>query len=229
MSPKPGPLSAPRKPLSWTFQRRLPRLLSGSAIIDRVSLRVPLLASALAGLAGLSLLVSACGGSPASRVAELGSTATAASSAGSTAADKYAAWLAYARCMRSHGMRKFPDPKQVAGGGIQISGSRAGMKPDSPLFVSALRSCRGLLPDGGRPSTRAEQQRGLARMLHSSRCMRGHGVTGFPDPTLSPPSSRAGYSEVSSNGVAWLAIPDSIDVRSPAFERAAAACSLGPS
>ena len=61
-------------------------------------------------------------------------------------------------------------------------------------------------------------------MLHISQCMRAHGIPGFPDPTLSPPSSRAGYSAIRSNGVAWLAIPDSIDVRSPAFKQAAAAC-----
>jgi hypothetical protein len=54
--------------------------------------------------------------------------------------------------------------------------------------------------------------------------MRAHGISGFPDPTLAPPSSRAGYSAIRSNGVAWLAIPDSIDVRSPAFEQAAGVC-----
>ena len=185
-----------------------------------MSRRVLLLAAAPAGLAGMSLLVAACGGSPARHVAQLGST---------TATDKYAAWLAYARCMRSHGVRTFPDPEQAAGGGIQVAGSRAGLKPDSPVLVSAQRSCRRLLPGGGRPPTGAERQWGLARMLQSSRCMRAHGVPRFPDPTLSPPAGRAGYSRIVSNGVAWLAVPDSIDVRSPAFARAAAACSLGHS
>jgi hypothetical protein len=32
-----------------------------------------------------------------------------------------------------------------------------------------------------------------------------------------------------SNGVAWLAIPDSINVRSPTFEHAATACNLSGS
>jgi hypothetical protein len=83
-----------------------------------------------------------------------------------------------------------------------------------------------LLHGGGEP-TPAKRQQALARMLQSSRCMRAHGIPGFPDPTLSAPASRAGCSAVMSNGVAWLAVPDSIDVRSPAFERAAAACNLG--
>jgi hypothetical protein len=129
--------------------------------------------------------------------------------------------------MRSHGVANFPDPKQVDGE-IQVSGSQPGMNPQSPLFVSAQQSCRHLLPHGGQP-TRAGEQQALARMLHTSRCMRAHGISGFPDPTLTPPSDRAGHSAIMSNGVAWLAIPDSIDVQSPAFKRAAAACNLGVS
>lgn len=181
-------------------------------------------AALIAGLAGLSLLVSACGGSPASQAAEVAPTASSTPKGSTSATGKYASALAYSRCMRSHGVSNFPDPKQV-GGSIQISGSAPGINPQSPLFRSAQHSCRHLLPGGGRP-TRAGQQQALARMLHISHCMRAHGFPRFPDPTLSPPSSRAGYSEVRSNGVAWLAIPDSIDVRSPAFKRAAAACKL---
>jgi hypothetical protein len=178
-------------------------------------------------LAGLSLLVSACGGVPASQVAQLGSAdpSTTQDSTGPSATGKYAASLAYSRCMRSHGVSNFPDPKQV-GGAIQVSGSAPGVNPQSSLFMSAQQACRHLLPSGGQLPAHAHQQQALARMLHISQCMRARGISGFPDPTLSPPSSRAGYSQVRSNGVGWLAIPDSIDTRSTAFERAAAACHL---
>jgi hypothetical protein len=175
-------------------------------------------------LVGLSLLVSACGGAPASQVGQLGSTVSStAHSPAPSATSKFAASLAYSRCMRSHGVADFLDPTQV-GGGIQISGSAPGIDPQSSLFMSAQRSCRHLLPGGGEPPTHAHEQQALARMLHVSRCMRAHGISRFPDPTLSPPSSRAGYSRISSNGVAWLAIPDTIDVRSSMFEQAAHAC-----
>ena len=177
-------------------------------------------------LAGPSLLAPACRAATASRVAELGSTNLIKTSTGPTETGKLAASLAYSRCMRVHGLPNFPDPKQVAGGGIQISGSQAGMNPDSPLFLSAEASCGYLLPGGGR-SRQAGQQQERARMLHSSLCMRAHGISGFPDPSLSPPSSRAGESAIMSNDGVWLAIPGSIDIRSRAFERAAAACSLG--
>lgn len=157
------------------------------------------------------VLAAGCGGSTKHDVSQPGKS--------------FASALAYSRCMRSHGVAGFPDPKQV-GGSIQISGSRSGANPSSPAFTAAQRTCNHLLPGGGRP-TQAGGQRGLARMLRSAQCMRAHGISKFPDPTLSPPSNRAGYSDIMSNGVAWLAIPGSIDVRSPAFEHAAAACNLG--
>jgi hypothetical protein len=185
-------------------------------------------AGSLAGLAGLSLLASACGGAPRSSVAQLGSSTsgTAKTGTGPAPTGKYAAALAYSRCMRSHGVPDFPDPKQVAGGGIQVAGSQAGMSPSSPIFASAERSCRHLLAGGGQP-THADRQRALTRMLHVSQCMRAHGIPGFPDPTLAPPASRSGDSDIMSNDGVWLAIPGSIDVHAPAFERAAAACNLG--
>jgi hypothetical protein len=63
-------------------------------------------------------------------------------------------------------------------------------------------------------------------MLEVSVCMRKHGLSGFPDPTTSPPSSPAGSSGIIGNGGYYLAIPKSIDTSSPAFEQASAACNL---
>jgi hypothetical protein len=165
-------------------------------------------AAAIVATAGITLLAAACGGS----------------SAPDSTTDKYAAALSYSHCMRSHGVSNFPDPARGSGG-IQISGSQSGMNPQSPTFASARQSCRHLLPHGGEP-THVDRQQALARMLRISRCMRAHGISGFPDPTASPPSDRAGYSSIMSNGGAWLAIPNSIDVGAPAFKQAAPACNL---
>jgi hypothetical protein len=63
-------------------------------------------------------------------------------------------------------------------------------------------------------------------MLEVSACMRKHGISGFPDPTTSPPSNPAGYSGIIGNGGYYLAIPKSIDTNTPAFEQASAACNL---
>jgi hypothetical protein len=143
--------------------------------------------------------------------------------AAATPTSKFVAALDYSRCMRSHGVPSFPDPTQ-AGGEIQI-GSAPGIDPRSLPYLSARRAGGHLLPNGGQP-TRAARQRELARMLQASRCMRAHGVSAFPDPAPSQPSSRAGYGSIMSNDGVWLAIPGSIDERSRVFERAAAACDL---
>jgi hypothetical protein len=57
-----------------------------------------------------------------------------------------------------------------------------------------------------------------------SECMRAHGISDFPDPTLSPPSNPAGYGLALGRDGVFIAIPKTIDVRSPAFKQAAAAC-----
>ena len=51
-------------------------------------------------------------------------------------------------------------------------------------------------------------------MLATSECMRAHGVSGFPDPTTSPPSRPADFSIAMGRGGAFLAVPRTIDINS---------------
>jgi hypothetical protein len=83
--------------------------------------------------------------------------------------------LAFAECMRAHGVPNFPDPN--AQGGIVASGQDVG----SSTFQAATKDCRHLLPNGGQP-TPAEQAKALAQALKFSQCMRSHGISAFPDP-----------------------------------------------
>ena len=83
--------------------------------------------------------------------------------------------MAFAGCMRSHGVPNFPDPN--AQGVIQVSGIDTG----SSTFQAATNDCRHLLPNGGQP-TPAQQAQALATALKFSQCMRSHGISGFPDP-----------------------------------------------
>src|SRR5215831_1040013 len=53
------------------------------------------------------------------------------------------AMLAYAQCMRAHGVPKFPDPKP--GGALEI-GKNAGVDPNSPEFKAAEQTCQKLVP-----------------------------------------------------------------------------------
>jgi hypothetical protein len=127
-------------------------------------------------------------------------------------------FLAFSECMRSHGVPNFPDPSP--GGGIHLS---SGMNPFSPAFKAAQTSCHKLLPGGGpgaaHPTAQAE-----AQTLEISQCMRQHGVSGFPDPTLTPPSNPAGYSILEDRGGVVLAVPSTINPGSRVFQQAAATC-----
>ncbi|HEV3048282.1 MAG TPA: hypothetical protein VGY13_13090 [Solirubrobacteraceae bacterium] len=172
---------------------------------------LPLAAAAL--LSGA--LVTGCGGS------SNGSTSGASTSASTASA--VTSGVAFSRCIRAHGVPSFRDPK-VSGQTVRMGSART---IRSPAFQSAARSCQRLLPKGPPgPEPRSPQAR--ARMLEVSACMRGHGISGFPDPTTSPPSSLAGNSGIVGEDGYYLAIPSSIDTSSPVFERAAARCDFGP-
>jgi hypothetical protein len=75
----------------------------------------------------------------------------------------YAAGLKYARCMQTHGVPNFPDPKapgsvpvsqsnSAGGSGYQGFGS-GGVNPDSPQFIAANKACEHYLPAGQGPAT----------------------------------------------------------------------------
>jgi hypothetical protein len=126
--------------------------------------------------------------------------------------------------MRTHGLSDFPDPSP--GGGIQIA-IGSGLNPFSPAFKAAQSSCRNLLPGGGPPPQGPPSAQTTEQMLAISKCMRAHGVTGFPDPTTTPPSGISGFSQVIGHGGLFLAVPATIDSNSPVFKQAATACHFG--
>lgn len=171
-----------------------------------------LLLTAAALLSGA--LVAGCGGSTGGLS---GSTSHSASAAGAVDSG-----VAFSRCIRSHGVPNFPDPK-VSGQAVRMGSPRT---IQSPAFQSAAHACQRLLPKGP-PGSEPPSGQAQARMLTVSACMRKHGISGFPDPSTSPPSN-PGNSGILGDGGYYLTIPKSIDTSSPTFERAAAACNFGP-
>src|ERR1700733_7077255 len=139
----------------------------------------------LASIISCGLLIAACGSS---------------SKPGKSASAGYSQGLEFARCMRSHGVPNFSDPTAVGGGLVNNTGGN----PQSPAFRAAQRSCQHLIPAGGSSSGHASAQ-AMAQALKVSQCMRAHGISGFPDPTASPPSNLTGYSAVVSQNGAVLA------------------------
>jgi hypothetical protein len=133
--------------------------------------------------------------------------------AGSTRADAGATdvagdAVAFAACVRSHGLSSYPDP-QVSGspGHAEITISPGRLDPTSPAFRSATRACGHLLPDGGSPP-RAISPQVQTQDLRFASCMRTHGVTNFPDPDH--------------DGV--FTLPSAVDQQAPQFQRATNAC-----
>ena len=143
-----------------------------------------------------------------------------------SASNQAVAGIRFSSCMRSHGVLNFPDPTTSNGGSHISIKSSSGINPASPSFLAAQKTCGKLLPGGGpgsvEPSAAAKTQ-----MLAISECMRAHGVGGFPDPTTRPPSSPAGCSGVMTHNGVSFAIPTTINLQSPAVQRAATACHLG--
>jgi hypothetical protein len=133
---------------------------------------------AASAVASLALVAAGCGAdSPDPGVAQTPSSTTTtqpSESVGSTSDDP----IAFAACMRSHGVPDFPDPKVTSRGEItSIPDS------DSPRFTAALNVCRKFLPDSvPSPGQQAQEQ---AELLRFAACMRAHGVPEFPDPTVS--------------------------------------------
>jgi len=125
----------------------------------------------------------------------------------------------YADCMRTNGVPNFPDPS--GGAGLVVPNS---INPASPALKSAQRACQSLMPGPAARAPAGGQQR--QTLLGLSRCMRAHGVSGFPDPVGSPPANPAGFAMAFGRPGAYIVIPDALNPRSPAFRRAAVACRL---
>jgi hypothetical protein len=155
-------------------------------------------AALAAALIALSVLVTGCGGnSPTGGVASLSSHASKGSTTSSTAAGSTGASesspgsqaVAYAVCMRSHGVANFPDPK-VSTNGNEVKVA-IGVNPSitgNPQFKSAQQACGKLLPEGGPGGPGSNHQispQEQSQYLKAAACIRTHGIPNFPDPTFS--------------------------------------------
>ena len=132
--------------------------------------------------AALALLAAACSGSPSSTGS--GGSSNARGSANSRIG------IDYARCMRSHGVPKYPDPdssNELANGLPKVSLQQLAVS--SSQYQAAKNDCAHLLPNGGQ-LTQTQSQKDLNAMLRYARCMRSHGIPNWPDPTY---DSAAGW------------------------------------
>jgi hypothetical protein len=113
--------------------------------------------------------------------------------------------LAFARCVRAHGVPNFPDPD--SGGNFDKHVLRQLGVSDSRLRAAEAPCGNMNRPGGQAPLTAQEQQ----DYLRAAACMRAHGITSFPDPVFS------------GVGVSFPS-PAALDTSSPQFVRARQTC-----
>ena len=161
-------------------------------------------------LLALALGVAACGGGggKSSGVASLGNGQATATTSPGGSSDPQQAALAFARCMRQHGIN-LPDP-QFNGNGIsqEFTARRGGNGPDDPKFKAAQQACNKYLPNGGQPTKPNLQEQ--QQMLAFARCMRQHGID-VPDPGAN-------------GGIEVKGRPGTVNPDSPKFKAAEQAC-----
>jgi hypothetical protein len=130
--------------------------------------------------------------------------------------------------MRASGVPNFPDP--LPGGGFMFHASPGVIL--SPAFKAAQAKCQKYMPVVGPLSPGAPPSaQTMAQLRQIAQCMRQHGVPQFPDPRSTPPPQSSvnlsEYSMITNYKGAILLFPATIDMQSPAYEQAAAACRAG--
>lgn len=134
-------------------------------------------------IAAVAAVLAVAGAGCASNPADADDT----SAAGNDFAQEQEAHLAFAQCMREHGI-DFPDPEvsQEADGGILVR-QRAPDDADTAAFQEAEQTCReehleGRVGPGNGPGMSAEERQEFQEeALAFARCMREHGFD-MPDP-----------------------------------------------
>ena len=156
--------------------------------------------SAMLAILGV-IVLAACSG---------GGTSASADSSTPTAYQKA---LAYAQCIRAHGIPSYPDPDSQG----QFVVQNGSPLPNVSVAVAnaAAKACQKLLPPtmAGPPPGSSGQGSDASSELKFSQCMRSHGEPSFPDPA--------------SNGS--ITLPPGMNPESPQFQNASKACqSLRP-
>jgi hypothetical protein len=161
------PAESPMNPSTRVLPRRGPWPFTARAVL------------VVSAVAGVALLASGCGSSTGRQVAQLAPATTRPHGSSKAKTSTNPSLIAYAGCMRQHGVPSFPDPTS---GGVIVKPSQQEL--NSPRFETAERGCQRLLPAGTDDQfPPGEVGQLLIGMLRFSRCMRSHGVPNWPDPT----------------------------------------------
>jgi hypothetical protein len=157
-------------------------------------------------LATFGVLVTACSHNSSGPGVANAAASPSVSVASSPSSSASASPLAFARCMRSHGVRDFPDPD--SSGNFDLS-SGGDLDPTNATYQAAAQACRSF-GSGGKSSVSSLSPQQIAATVQFAECMRNHGVTNYPDPD--------------SNGHIPGVRHSGVDPNSPQFQPAVDAC-----
>jgi hypothetical protein len=127
-------------------------------------------AAAIIATAAIALLAAACSGSPSS---------TGPGGSPDAGGSQTSQLLAFARCMRSQGVPDFPDPSSAS----KFPGAQQ-LGVSSSQYQAAMNACQHLLPNGGSAPNQTELQQERTALLPFAQCMRSHGASDWPDPSV---------------------------------------------
>jgi hypothetical protein len=158
----------------------------------------------VAAVAGLALIAAGCGSSRTSAGVANVATTTA------TTTTQQSGAVAFARCLRAHGLPNWPDP---ARNGVFDKSRLQALGYGKSQVRAAEVPCGHLLPSVG-PGPQQDQptRAQLADELSFAHCMRSHGLARFPDP-----GARGGLT-------VEMVEAQGIDVHSPAVLRVVQTC-----
>lgn len=165
-----------------------------------------------AGTAGVATLESA-------------NPAADASAEPSASLDPEAAALAFAKCMREHGI-DVPDPEVSGEGGIGVA--VGGDKVNEQEMQAALQACDQFLADAAGERRELDPEM-LDRMVEFASCMREHGID-MPDPTtdggriMVRGNASSGDGDDGGEGPQTRGDFFGVDPNSPEFQEAQEAC-----
>ena len=151
---------------------------------------------------GVAFGAAACGSSPSS---------SGSSSGPPTLRTMTNQGLAYAECMRSHGIQNYPDPTvQHSGHAVGLSDNVSAAIKNLPGYNSAAKTCQAKTHFG--TISPAAMQAAMTNLVKFTDCMRSHGISNFPDPIEK------------NGGIQVGSMPSGIDRNSAQYKSANSAC-----
>jgi hypothetical protein len=137
-----------------------------------------------------------------------GSSGTTNAGGDSSTSTAYTQALAYAQCIRAHGVPTYPDPNSKGQFYIANGASDPTANVSTTVLNAAAQACQKLLPATMVKPPNGQGSSDQTAELRWAACMRSHGEPNFPDPA--------------SNGS--FTLPSGMNAESPQFQAALKAC-----